>query len=100
MRIDAKGSKLRHRFVRGLMRSRGAADLRAGAGGAGRRAGRSDGAAAEPVIRPLYGAFRALLKARDARGTLDLDLPERRVLLDEDGRSARSCRARGSTATG
>jgi ribonuclease R len=40
----------------------------------------------EPIIRPLYGAFAALLKARSARGTLELDLPERKVVLDENGR--------------
>jgi ribonuclease R len=37
-------------------------------------------------IARLYGAFRALLGARERRGTLDLDLPERRVLLDARGR--------------
>jgi ribonuclease R len=39
----------------------------------------------EPILKPLYGAFRALLKAREARGTLDLDIPERRVFLGGDG---------------
>src|SRR5262249_49388427 len=33
----------------------------------------------------LYAAYRALLTARTARGTLDLDLPERRVVLDRNG---------------
>jgi ribonuclease R len=36
-------------------------------------------------LAPLYGAFRALLAARQRRGTLDLDLPERRIVLDEAG---------------
>jgi len=40
----------------------------------------------EPVLRPLYGAFAALLKARSERGTLELDLPERKVLLDDQGK--------------
>jgi ribonuclease R len=39
----------------------------------------------EPVLRPLYGAFRALDRARAARGALDLDLPEQRVLLGPAG---------------
>jgi ribonuclease R len=38
------------------------------------------------VIEPLYGAFSALLNARQRRGTLDLDLPELKVLLDENRR--------------
>ena len=33
--------------------------------------------------RALYAAYRALLAAREARGTLDLDLPERQVVLRE-----------------
>ena len=35
---------------------------------------------------PLYAAFDALLAARTARGTLDLDLPERKVALGADGK--------------
>ncbi len=39
-----------------------------------------------PVLRPLWECWRALAKARDARAPLELDLPERRVMLDEKGR--------------
>jgi ribonuclease R len=42
----------------------------------------------EPVIKPLYGAYRMLLAARERRGALDLDLPERLVRLGEDGHIA------------
>ena len=38
------------------------------------------------VLRPLWACWRALATARDAREPLDLDLPERRVVLDEQGR--------------
>ena len=38
------------------------------------------------ALRPLWAAWGALAKARDARAPLDLDLPERRVMLDEMGR--------------
>ncbi len=40
------------------------------------------------MSRMLYGAFRALLGAREKRGTLDLDVPERKVVLDTQGRVA------------
>ena len=40
----------------------------------------------ETALRPLWDCWRALLKAREAREPLDLDLPERRVVLDEMGR--------------
>ncbi len=88
MWIDAEGNKLRHQFVRGLMRStaRLTYDQVQAA-----RDGRPDAATApllEPVIAPLYGAFAALLAARTRRGTLELDLPERQVVIGEDGRVA------------
>jgi exoribonuclease R len=38
------------------------------------------------VIAPLYAAYGALRRAREARQPLDLDLPERRIELTEDGR--------------
>jgi len=83
--IDAEGRKRNHRFERALMRS--AARLtytRAQAA----RDGHSD-EDTEPllqsVIAPLYGAYEALNRARIARGTLDLDIPEKKILVDEKG---------------
>jgi ribonuclease R len=37
-------------------------------------------------LKPLWACWRALYKARQKRGPLELDLPERRVTLDEKGR--------------
>ncbi len=53
-----------------------------------------DGAADAPVphelvdgaLRPLWECWAALAKARADREPLDLDLPERRIVLDEKGR--------------
>ena len=39
-----------------------------------------------PILQPLWSCWHALAKARAARAPLDLDLPERRVVLDEKGR--------------
>jgi len=38
------------------------------------------------ILAPLWACWRALAAARDKREPLDLDLPERRVMLDELGR--------------
>jgi ribonuclease R len=38
------------------------------------------------ALKPLWAAWAALARARDKRAPLDLDLPERRVVLDEKGR--------------
>ncbi|HYC65397.1 MAG TPA: RNB domain-containing ribonuclease, partial [Reyranellaceae bacterium] len=42
----------------------------------------------ETVVRPLYSACRVLLAAREKRGALDLDLPERLVKIGADGHIA------------
>jgi ribonuclease R len=76
LHIDGKGRKTRHRFGRGLMRS--AARLTYEAVQQSYDEGRSAHA-------HLYAAYQALRAARMARGALDLDLPERRVVLDPDG---------------
>nr|WP_310021553.1 ribonuclease R [Croceicoccus sp. BE223] len=46
-----------------------------------------DGTAAEHLAH-LWGCWKLLHAAREARDPLDLDLPERRVVLDEKGRIA------------
>jgi ribonuclease R len=40
------------------------------------------------VLTPLWAAYRAVKKARDAREPLELDLPERKILLDENSNVA------------
>ena len=78
--IDADGRKRDHRFVRGSMRS--AARLTY----SGVQAAIEGGPAPQPeAIGACHGAFRALTLARRARGTIDLEIPERRIDLAEDG---------------
>ncbi len=80
--LDAEGRLRRHRFVRGLMRSaarltytqvQAAADGHPDAAPATLNSG---------VIAPLYAAYRVLAQAREKRGVLELDVPERRVIID------------------
>lgn len=42
----------------------------------------------ETALKPLWTCWRALFAAREKRGPLELDLPERQVVLDEKGRIA------------
>ena len=42
----------------------------------------------ESALKPLWACWRALFAAREKRGPLELDLPERQVVLDEKGRIA------------
>jgi len=87
--FDDNGHLHRHRFVRGLMRS--AARLTYEEVQQAIDAKPSDHTAhlLEPVLRPLYGAYAALHRRWRQRGALDLDLPERRIQLDENGKVTR-----------
>jgi ribonuclease R len=44
------------------------------------------GTLTETALKPLWACWALLAEARDKREPLDLDLPERRVVLDEKGR--------------
>lgn len=85
MQVDAEGNLISHRFQRALMRS--AASLHYGEVQEAMDGTPNDRTESflEPVIKPLYAAYEALKKARAAREPLDLDLPERRIVLSEEG---------------
>jgi len=82
--IDAHGRKRGHAFHRVMMRSIARLHY------AQAQAAIEDAPdpTTEPllslVIEPLYAAYAALKRARDDRGPLDLDLPERKILLKPD----------------
>ena len=85
MVLDAKGKKLSHTFHRGLMRSPASLHYEEVQQAIDGNPNDRCGPLLEPVLKPLYAAYEALKKARAARQPLDLDLPERRVELMEDG---------------
>lgn len=86
--IDAQGKIRSHKFLRGLMRS--AARLTYEQVQAARDGVPDDVTSPllKTVIGPLYGAYEALVRGRDKRGTLELDLTELQISLGEDGHVA------------
>ncbi|MBQ0750843.1 MAG: ribonuclease R, partial [Roseovarius sp.] len=86
MQITATGDKIGHRFVRGLMRS--AASLTYQQVQSAQDGAPDDTCAPlmDEVIAPLYAAYAALEEARRRRQPLDLDLPERKVVLSDAGK--------------
>ncbi len=86
MQIDAYGEKISHRFQRGLMRSAASLNYRE----VQQAMDGTPNDQCEPlmadVIRPLYAAYEALKIARKHRQPLDLDLPERKVVLSDEGK--------------
>jgi ribonuclease R len=85
MVIDAEGAKRRHSFHRVMMRSRAKLSYAQAQAAIDGFADDVTAPLLEPVLRPLWAAYDALRRARDARGPLALDLPERKVLLNADG---------------
>lgn len=89
LRIDGNGTLLSKRFKRAMMRSHARLTYNQVQAA---QDGHPDDATAplmETVIGPLYGAYEILLAAREERGALELDLPERRVILNDNGAIAR-----------
>lgn len=85
MRIDTSGGLKSFKIVRGLMRSE--ARLTYDQVQAAKDGEPSDltGPLMDKVINPLYEAYEILDKARRQRGALDLDLPERKIIIDKMG---------------
>jgi ribonuclease R len=85
MVIGADGRKRSHTFHRIMMRSAAKLSYEQAQFAIGGRTDEETAPLIEPVLRPLYNAYEALVRARSERGPLDLDLPERKILLKEDG---------------
>jgi ribonuclease R len=86
MTFDRSGTKKSHEFLRAMMRSHAKLsyeDAQAAFDG-------TPGEAAQPfmttALEPLWQAYQALKSARERRQPLDLDLPEKRIRLDDQGR--------------
>jgi len=86
MVFDKDGRKQSHRYFRALMRSAASLTYEQAQAAIDGRPDEVTGPLLEPVLRPLWGAYASLVLARTERGPLDLDLPERKILLDDQGR--------------
>ena len=80
--IDGKGAKRSHRFFRAQIKNHhNLAYEKAQAIEDGDLQGPGE-------VKVLFEAYRALVTARARRKPLDLDMPERRIVMGEDGRVA------------
>lgn len=85
MVLDADGNKIAHKFVRGLMRSQASLSYQMVQAAMDGAPDDKTGPLLDDVIRPLYAAYQALVAARHRRQPLDLDLPERKIILSDEG---------------
>jgi ribonuclease R len=85
MMIGADGRKRSHSFHRVLIRSAARLSYEQAQFAVTGRPDEITAPIAETVLQPLYAAYRAVLHARNERGPLDLDIPERKIVLKSDG---------------
>jgi ribonuclease R len=87
--IDRHGNKQSHALLRGIMRSAAKLAYEEAQAAIDGRPSAKCKPLLEAALQPLWAAYAALAAARDRREPLDLDLPERKVLLNREGRVER-----------
>jgi ribonuclease R len=85
MVMGADGRKRSHSFHRILMRSAAKLSYQQAQAAIDGQPDDKTGPILETILRPLWSAYEAMASARDKRGPLDLDLPERKIVLDDKG---------------
>ena len=85
MVIGNDGSKRSHSFHRILMRSAAKLNYAQAQAAIDGRPDDVTGPLLDPILKPLYAAYGLVKQARDQRDPLDLDIPERKILLKPDG---------------
>jgi len=85
MVFDRDGNKRSHTFLRAMMRSAVKLSYEEAQAAIDGRPSPKAEPLLERALRPLWSAYAALAAARDRREPLDLDLPERKILIDKQG---------------
>lgn len=85
MIITVHGKLKSFRVKRGLMRSRARLTYRQVQNALDGKPDETTEQLYDSVLKPLYGVYKSLIKAREQRCTLDLDVPERQILFDKNG---------------
>ena len=85
MWINEGGKLIRYKFVRGLMLSRARLTYEQVQAAMDGHEDDTTRPIMDTIIRPLYDAWKVLDKARMKRGALDLDLPERKIVVNDAG---------------
>jgi len=85
MVFDKTGRKLGHQFVRGLMRSAAKLAYEQAQTAIDGFPDDVTGPLLEPVLKPLWAAYHTLKKGREKRSPLDIESPERRIVISPEG---------------
>jgi ribonuclease R len=86
MIFDSHGNKRGHEFLRAIMRSAARLTYAQAQRAFDGKADDNHREIAKLALTPLWNAYRVLAEARDKRDPLNLDLPERRIVIGDDGK--------------
>jgi ribonuclease R len=85
MIFSAGGKKIKHSFHRIMMRSHAKLSYHQAQAAIDGAPDDKTAPILNSILKPLWKSYSALKKGRDAREPLELDLPERKILLKSDG---------------
>jgi ribonuclease R len=83
--IGADGRKKAHSFHRVLMRSAAKLSYAEAQAAIDGEPNETTSPILDAILKPLWAAYLLMAGARDRRSPLDLDLPERKIILDDQG---------------
>ncbi|WP_420839906.1 ribonuclease R [Allorhizobium sonneratiae] len=85
MVFSHEGRKASHTFHRVMMKSAAKLSYQQAQAAIDGRPDDKSGPLLEPILKPLWAAYAILKKGRDRRQPLELDMPERKIVLKADG---------------
>jgi ribonuclease R len=83
MVFDREGRKIRHKFVRGLMRSTAKLSYEQAQAAINGEPHEKTKPLLEPVLKPLWAAYACVWAGREKRQPLDIDAPEHKIIFDK-----------------
>lgn len=85
MVFSREGRKASHTFHRVMMKSAAKLSYQQAQAAIDGKPDDKTGPILEPILKPLWHAYSILKRGRDRRQPLELDMPERKILLKPDG---------------
>ncbi|KPF43163.1 ribonuclease R [Rhizobium sp. AAP43] len=85
MVFSAEGRKVSHTFHRIMMKSAAKLSYQQAQAAIDGKPDDKTGPLLEPILKPLWHAYGVMKRGRDRRQPLELDMPERKIILREDG---------------
>ncbi|WP_245297376.1 ribonuclease R [Rhizobium oryziradicis] len=85
MVFSKEGRKASHTFHRIMMKSAAKLSYQQAQAAIDGKPDDKSGPLLEPILKPLWAAYEIMKVGRDRRQPLELDMPERKIILKEDG---------------